>query len=310
MVESRAGVKRLVEVKVPVPTLAIERTTAECQAAVMKFLEHLVPEWTAFREQFQERVRLAILDRFSANLRAERILEHSSTCRGVTVNFPCDVHRVAGSATKAYAVAESTVSGLVNLALTMEGAGSTETLRQILRAVFEEELQVIYEEPPEGEVLKHRIAVYNTFLPIPDDETEGPLMVKRFHSKVRMRRFVLSQLANSNLESHNIVHFCSFGCCQSLEQSKMDFRAKVVESLLPHKLPVLNRKSWTGYKAATSWTGLLQCHWNLLSKMVIRYTGRPQGAPLSYESDGDGDDLPPHHQPDRQRPPILDTCRN
>ena len=309
--ETLAGVRRLVEVQVPVPTLAIERTTAECQAACMKFLEGLVPEWAAFREQFQHQVRLPVLDRFSANLRSERLLEQS--CQSgpgvnVTASFACDIHRVAGSASKAYDVAEGTVSGLVNLALTMEGAGSTETLRQILRAVFEEELQVVYEEPPEGEVLKHRVAVYDTFLSIPDDESEGLLMVKGFHPKVRMRRFVLSQLANSNLESHSIVHHCPFGCCQSLEQTMMDFRTKVVEALLPHKLPVLNRKSWTGYKAATSWTGLLQCHWNLLSKMVIRYTGRPQGALGSLSHESDDDDFP-SNQPDGQHvaPPILET---
>lgn len=54
------------------------------------------------------------------------------------------------------------------------------------------------------------------------------------------------------------------------EQTLYNFQKWVVWALLPCQCPVANRKSWTGADVAIQWTGLLDAHWGLVPKIILR----------------------------------------
>lgn len=294
--------RRWVTVECPAQLLALERNTAECQVAVLRRIEAAVPDLSAFRSMFPLRVRLPVIDRFSANSRGERFLRQRNSCndgsRDISTIFACDVHRVATSMSRGFDIQEDSVSGLVNIGLALESAGSTESLRQALQQIFLDELEIVYDSVPKGDVLRHRVAVYDAFLQIPITDDRS----KHFSWKVRKRRFILSYFANSDLSGDAITHFCEFSCCSSPQETMRRFQTDVVWALIPHKMPVLSRKSWTGAKEATAWAGLLACHWGLLTKLLVKVVGKAQYPLGPAESE--------HHHVGVQLPSLLATWLN
>lgn len=253
---------------VPCPLKAIERNTAECQVAVLEAAMSNVPDLKAFESEFPVALRLPACDRFAANSRGEQYLRSTRGDNALTTTFSCEVHKAASSCKQALFIEDNTVSGVINIGLSLEGSGSLQTLRSILQSIFEEELQIVYSDPPTGDILKHRIAIHDTFLPIRHDN-------QHFQYQTRKRRFILSCLANSDLHSSEIVHHCSWNCCRSQEDTSFLFKRFVTWALLPHKMPVLQKKSWTSGDKSISWAGLLASHWNLLPKIFVKFTGNP-----------------------------------
>ena len=129
-------------------------------------------------------------------------------------------------------------------------------MRTILQSIFEEELVVVHAFPPD-QCFEHRKQVLDLFLP-----AQGPKSVKR--------RFVLQSLCNGDLTSSDITHYCSFSCCSSPEHTLHYFQKLVVWALLPAQILVLNRKSWTGPDRALQWSGLLDNHYHLLLRIILR----------------------------------------
>ena len=272
---------KLITVALPVPLNAVDRNTSECLLAVIDKVHSVIPELEAFCNDFGLRIRMPIIDRFSANFKAERFIKTRQD-NLVSSVFTCDVHKQASCIKNAMSLTDDTLSGIINLALSLEGSGSLDRMRNILQEIFSEELVVVYQPPPgEGtEVFRHRQAVLNTFLPL-----KG--------MKSRKRRFVLHCLANSDLADHQIVHFCSFGCCRGPDDSLANFRTWVTWALLPSKLGVFNRKSWTGSDVAVHWCGLLASHWHLLPKIILRFLTVDRPRPIS--ADGmEGIDVDPN----------------
>ena len=267
------------QVNLNIPTLmsAIERNTSECIVSVFEKIFSLVPELGPFWQCFPTKIRIPTMDRYSANFRAERHLRSWSS--GISVPFVCDVHKESSCVKRGlYTVAEDTMSGLVNLALALEAAGALNGLRKVLQNIFEESLVIAYTPPGDEQSpeFKHRLGVYDLFLPLTS-------------AKNKKRRFVLQTLANSDLQISDIVHHCVFGCCEDAESTRKHFVQEVTEALLPCKLKVLNRKSWTGADTTVQWAGLLHSHWHLLPRILLRYlsVNREPGRPC----DGDGDGL-------------------
>ena len=279
---------------VPVPLATMDRNTAENQCAVIQSALKQVPELSAFQQGFESQARFAVVDRFGANTRGERYMRsHTGTC--TTTIFGCEVHKAAGSMKRSLFPADKTTSGVVNIGLAQEGSGSLQTLRQILQAIFDESLQIVFGSPPQGKPLAHRKAVMDMFLPLSDSDavhTQGLGLgaEQSFKLRNRKRRFILSYFANSDLESFKIIHFCGFQCCETPESTVYSFQRYVTWALLPSKLPVLSRKSWTGSSASFEWSGLLESHWFLLQRVITKYTGKPQGRPPVTGARGSDDE--------------------
>lgn len=157
---------KLVTVPMPVPLSAVDRNTAECLIGVIDQVHALVPELDGFFSDFGFHVRMPVIDRFAANLKAETFIRTRDP--GVISGmFTCDVHKASGCVKNALSLNDDSLSGIINLGLSLEGSGSLDRMRRILQEIFADELQIVYEQPPgEGtEVFKHRQAVLRTFLP-------------------------------------------------------------------------------------------------------------------------------------------------
>ena len=277
---------KMVQVAIPVPLAAVSRNTAECLFAVISQTVQRLPGLRAFEDQFPNLVRTAIIDRFSANFKAERHLRSNHPHEGfVSSIFACDVHRESSAIKQGLWLTNNTMSGLVNLALALEGSGMLSRMRTILQSIFKEELAVVHQFPPDG-CFDHRKQVLDLFLP-----AKGPKSLKR--------RFVLQSLCNGDLTSSDITHYCSFSCCSSPEHTLHYFQTWVVWALLPAQLPVLNRKSWTGADKSLQWAGLLDGHYHLLPRIILRLlkVDRPRSVnassipTLSFGADSSVDDM-------------------
>ena len=265
VIDRAAGKHKLITIPLVVPLLAIDRNTPECLLGAIDRIHALVPELAAFQDEFDIQIRMPVIDRFSSNLKVEKHI-NSRSAKLTTNMYLCDVHRESSCIKNAMALTDDTLSGTINIALSLEGSGSLDRLRGILQQIFSEELVVSFAQPPgEGsEEFRHRQAVLDLFLPMTKDRKSTRLITKK-------RRFILQSLANSDISSHQIVHHCSFSCCRSPEESLKNFNKYLVWALLPHKLCTFNRKSWTGSDVAIHWAGLLASHWQLLPKLIMRF---------------------------------------
>lgn len=280
---------RLVTTDVPVPLATMDRNTAENQCAVIRSALRQIPELSAFQKEFESQARFAVVDRFGANTRGEKYLR-SVAGKCITTILPCEVHRAAGALKKCLFPADRTISGVVHCGLAQEGSGTLQTLRQILQTIFEESLQIVYSPPPKGKALEHRKAIMEMFLPLEDPDHAN----QSFKIRNRKRRFILTYFANSDLESWKIVHHCGFQCCENPEATLRRFQTDVTWALLPGKMGVLSRKSWTGSSSAFEWAGLLQCHWSLMHRVMFKFVGKPQQNPAAATDtdENDNDNAP------------------
>ena len=149
-------------------------------------------------------------------------------------------------------------------------------MRAILVAIFDKDLKIIHGPMPnEGaaEIRAFRKQVFDLYLPV----TSGTRQERKRHAK---RRFVLEYFLNGNIMSEQrIEHFCARGSCASEAQTREHLAHYVSWSLIPTKLPVLSRKSWTGFASTLSWIGLLHAHHGLFQRVMEVYLGGPTAAP-------------------------------
>ena len=249
---------KFVTLPIPLPLTAVSRNTAECLVKAIDQAMSRLPELTAFENDFEHVIRLAVIDRFSANYKAERHIRSRSS-RMISTVFACDVHKMSGCIKKGLSLTDDTLSGLVNLGLALEGSGVLSQMRSILQEIFDEQLVVVIDHPPDENsgIFQHRKALLDLFLPV-----QGPKSLKR--------RFILQTMCNSDVSGDEIIHYCSFNCCTSPDHTRMIFQKWVTWSLLPSKMQVLQRKSWTGSDVAVRWAGLLNGFWGLLPRVILR----------------------------------------
>ena len=272
MQDRRSQKYMLFSAQFPVPLAGLDRNTTEAQTAVLAKAKQRLPGLQQFEQLFDTRVRLTMCDRFAANLKGERALKQPGE---VLALIACTVHMQASALKKATEVAKDTESGLLTTSLALQAPGSLNSVRRILQDIFAEQLVVVYQEPPEGEVALHRRAVLDLFLS--PETTEAAT----YNAKARKRQFILHTFANSRLDSPEIIHFCHGGCCKNKADSVRNFQRYVTWSLLPKRMPLLSRKNWAGADASCDWLGLLSCFWSLASTVLLRYLGSPQRPPAA-----------------------------
>ncbi|CAE7942569.1 unnamed protein product [Symbiodinium necroappetens] len=272
---------RLITVDIPVAMVPLERTTAETQAAAIRSAMACVPNLHQHLSLYPEQVRLACVDRYAANLKAEDYFKSSQPEMTRTI-FPCDVHKASAVIKKSLRPFEEVTSGLVHTGLSMEGGGSLAVLRQVLQDVFENELIVENSPAPGGSIRNHTRQILDLFCPV-HPGASSPLKNMR-------RQFVLQYYCNSDITQDRIVHHCSFSCCRSRQETADRFASSVVLAFLPRKCPMLKRKSWTDAEQPMEWTGLLQSFWGLFTKVMVKFTGSASVAPVARVSVGHEED--------------------
>lgn len=139
----QSGVGMLVEIEDPVarkPMLAcitadlvnwlqvVDRTTAEVIAQCIRNVA--APSLGSCA--LEQRTRLAMSDRYSANLKAEKMIQ-AERGEWTVSHLTCEIHRCAATHSKCFATFELTISGLVRYSLSLQDGGHIQRFRQHLR---------------------------------------------------------------------------------------------------------------------------------------------------------------------------------
>ena len=255
---------------VPTHLYCVDRTTGENQFAVLQDVQSKVPELRHFQGKHPLQVRLAVADRYSANLVAEREIQRQNPDQ-TTGLIGCSVHKAASSLKFSTNLEAKTISGVVQTGLALESVGSAQKLRQCLQQIFHEELEIVFDMPPEGQVAAYRKELLDLFV-----STRAVGASPRINAQ---RQFVLNQFCNSDLQSPNIVHYCGPGCCSSPETTFQMFLGLVPWALIPSKCGLLSRKAWLGADRPVDFIGLLSSVWQLWPRVLSKFTGKPQARP-------------------------------
>ena len=211
-------------------------------------------------------------DGYSANTKAEHGLQEFMP--GFVKNrVYCGIHRLATALKNALNLDKDDVSGVLSTGLGCAQVGSARTLRHCLAAIFENELEIQYSEPPTGKVSTHRYEVYDRFLPV--DRASS----KSIRRQNRLRRMILDTFLNGDITQDKLCHFCPYACCNNAQQTFHHFRCFVAWALVPCKCPVYCRKDWRQSDSAVDWVGVLAAHHNLLERVLNRFAGKPTPPP-------------------------------
>ena len=228
-----------------------------------------IPEMSRVSSLFKWKLLLTSRDRFSSNPAAERLLASEGGWKQAA--FPCDVHKANTVSSLTWGLVEDDVSGLISSNMAQAGAGVLTSLREILSAIFREQLQVCYEAPPGGSVARYRQEVLDTFLPVDSRSQKLPRSLQR-----QKRRFILGSTLNGDLQQSRIVHFCPYGCCSSHEETLWKFDKLVTYALLPHKLERFCRSRWAQQLDSVCWAGILFSFHNIGEQLLLKFVGPPR----------------------------------
>lgn len=264
-----------IAVDMPSTLTAMDANTAECQFQALSSMQSRVPERLSFESCFDHNVRVAVVDRGTANIRLEKSLQ-TKCPNTVTLLMTCDVHKMAGALKYAMKRVDSTVSGIIHTGLATSNPSSVVTLRSILQRIFDKELEIVLDDPP-PQFVQHTTEVFNLFCPVDSNSAAS--------GRNARRQYILRRLANSNICERRIIHYCGYQCCPSPEYTRNAFLQNVTWALVPNKLKVIQRKSWTGADESFQWLSMLHSFWGLWQRTVETFTGRPTAAPATVAED-------------------------
>ena len=262
-----------VKIHVPTTLVALDANTAENEYAALMLLQNRVPEKYAFESFFSHRIRIAGIDRGAGNIRTEKAFQ-SQRPEVISLLATCDAHKISGAVKHSLKCVDATVSGVVHTGLATAGPSSLVTLRSILEEIFDDELEIVFTQPPDHYV-QHVREVLDVFCPVDSNSATA--------NRNARRQFVLKRMCNSDITSKKIIHFCSWNCCPSPQATKQYFLRHVCWALLPVKCKLLQRKSWTSSDLSFHWVGMLSSFWQLHDRVISKFTGKPTPAPSAGE---------------------------
>ncbi|OLP76527.1 hypothetical protein AK812_SmicGene43527 [Symbiodinium microadriaticum] len=269
---------RFAQIRCTLPThlKALESNTAEQLLLCQRELLALVPELSRAAAACHHPISLVTTDAYAANRCAENGMAAQSSEPWKRAHYYCDVHRMHNSSKKQHSVVSGHFSAMIYSALAAQQAGGTRQLRRALCAVLEQKLRLRCLAPESDSFESHRLqSVLDLFLPLKaagiEPSRQGRLCL--------VRRYLIAFFLNGDTtDEEKVVHMNpSLGLTR--DQVLHAAQAYLVPALIPHKPPVLSKKSWTGAEAAISWFGLLAALHNLLEPTMLRYTGQALTVP-------------------------------
>ena len=241
---------------IPCSLKIMDRTTAETTKAAV-LADYSKADVGFLQGHFPWKLRQATVDRYGANLKAERSILHDMQGWSKYTK-PCDVHLAGQIQKKTTDLLESDISGLLNTALSQMGAGTLHMLQENLRKTLKERLTIIYDAPP-PEAHEFRTQVLDVFLPV------DPALPQR---ALLTRRYLIMSLFNGNWSSFEVEHYCAFNCCRDYDHCLEKFCILGVWALLGTKCPRWARNHWTNQTPAIGWGGVLAHVHNLLQPVL------------------------------------------
>lgn len=275
-----------VRVECPMPVRIIDRGTAEVYAHLNA---QLFPHLQHYERRFRRVQRLCTTDSDGAVLKAERHIASSPPLQS-HLHVTCEIHKVAHIAQRLAVPADTVVTGMVNISLSLSRPGGMGVFRRILRRILKERVVKLRGSAgPRAEA--HRRAVLDLYCPNQQD------------SQTRAsERGLVEWLANGDFENcMEVQHYCS-GCCQDEEYTKQRFQTLFVNSVARRPFRVFPRSKWTGADEACRALGLLASMHGLLSLVYQEWASHfgtklpKKVAPTSSEvlaEDGDDEEGDP-----------------
>lgn len=260
--------------RVPTWLQVMDRTTADVTKAAIKDLYSTIPDLQECSSQFAVKVQLSTTDRYSGNTRAEAALQRDDPS-WIRLHLPCDIHKLSSAIGQQFELSELFISSMVNVALAMCEAGSVKDLQDCLMEVFSESLVIFLGDPPGGEILQHRLQIYELFLGVPKDPAPQ-LFNASMRLKRQKQRCILDQYLNHDLQTPIPVHWCRHGCCKLDDRADTlsNFKQYVLPALVPSACPLFPRGKWTRSELSIEWVGLFASHHNLYQDTFRLWLGR------------------------------------
>ena len=293
LMRSPTGEYQILQGIVPTYLQALDKNSAENLMSAQLDLEDVIPEMAAVSKLFPLKIQHPVTDRCAANTRCELgIAAQDPTW--VLAHQYCRSHKIAQVQTKAVSLAESNISGLLALALSMQQAGSTADMRKVLNDIWSDDLHVQRGPAPEH-AKEFREEIYNLFLGTLPSDSSMDLKYKAASVRRRQQRFVLNHFLNGELRAPEISHWTleSEDSGYTRSHALFLFRTFVTPALIPGKCDLFPRSRWTGGDLAVDWAALLASHHNLLAKVVHRWVSQlaaPQAGPAAAAATTDAAD--------------------
>lgn len=124
-------------------------------------------------------------------------------------------------------------------------------------SILEKDLEIVHAPPaiePGSQYDEYRQGVFNLYLPM---HAGIPRWKRKTHAKMR---FIWSYFLNGDLTSPAITHYCARGCCETKASCRQTVAHFPAWALVPRKLPVLSRMTWTSFHDSLAWTEILASH--------------------------------------------------
>ena len=218
-------------------------------------------QWKTLCNKFPVVCHVSLVDRGSANLKAERYMQqqrkrdevsqkmlyssqpHFLHTRYLHILGLCGAHRTATTNGSFMANLPMWVSGVISFGLTQRASGALDLLRlcisvcQLVRVKVRHCAQV----PTHRKHADYRDSCLELFLPGQEDQERV----------VRIRNMYTGKLRKASL-----IHWCTPTCCNSDDECKVKL-LNLTMDLLPTLTPVFARHRWTGSEKAMRSAGLL-----------------------------------------------------
>lgn len=196
---------------------------------------------------FPLKVRAATSDRLAANMKAERSLLVDRGEGWLGLHAACDVHRAAGSQTKAFHLADDDISNMIRLSLSLRLSGNMRRFRACMVNLVRARLKII-QHPPSPEADEYRQFCFDLFL------SRGP--------RAAQRRMDLWWWLNGDWRDHSCIqHYPRRSGGERLSRDAIAKRlTHILVSALAGKAPsTFPRHRWTGVDLSLDELGLMQC---------------------------------------------------
>lgn len=235
----------------PVNIAVVDKATAEVYKELCR---RNLPNMRNLEGRFGRVQRLLTTDGDAACAKAGRAQAVEERFVG-HLRLTCDVHKTSHVAQRVDSLASLEVTGMVNLALSLQAPGAMRDFRKHLRKYLSSTV-VRLAGSPSAAADRHRIAILDMYCP--------PI---RGRPQKQLKRAIVAALANGDYrETGQVQHYCQ-GCCQNEAETKLKF-VSVFTNLLAGRAPrVFPRSRWTGADECLRWLGLVASIHGLLGKV-------------------------------------------
>ena len=181
---------------IPMMLQMMDSGSAEVLVQCQKEVQSVVSDFDAVASRFPLNTAHVCTDRYSANLLAERILQHESSVRYLLQHSHCAVHKLASTEGKVLELVSYHLSGMVSCGACMRVGGARATLRKHLFNIIAERLEIRLGMP---QAEAHRHHVYQWFLGkgMPGFATATPN--NELSMRAARQRCILSHVMNGDI---------------------------------------------------------------------------------------------------------------